>query len=406
MTAGGDGDDATSGRRGRTPRALVHKQILEEAEADPDASVAAIAEAVSGATPDLVEDVLEEYGDPGADEADDESDGTGDDAGESGEPSGNVESSGNGESAGVASDPETSAETATTGAPTEEADGTSAEEGEENVANAEGAASAADVEHAAGPEGAASVSPPGRTETGSGVETTDLSDGSSGASPAERVPGPDELSERQLRVIRAIARRPEATQSAIAEELDVSRATVWKRLDDLDGFEWSERVAFVREVFGDVPGPDLRGSSSDGASDGAAAVDGGEHRSGADPTIDGAGADDRTAESGRGVGAGEVAGLAERVDDLSDRVDALAEAVSADGSVAGRGGRATDSGATTAGGPSPENGEPGSMAVGLDGAAADPELVHKVAHACLEADYVSREEELALLRALLGGRTD
>lgn len=32
---------------------------------------------------------------------------------------------------------------------------------------------------------------------------------------------------------------------------------------------------------------------------------------------------------------------------------------------------------------------------------SDPELVHKIAHACLDADYVSEEEELRILRKFL-----
>ena len=46
------------------PRAVIHKQILDAAEARPDATIEELATAVSGATADLVERVLDEYGDP------------------------------------------------------------------------------------------------------------------------------------------------------------------------------------------------------------------------------------------------------------------------------------------------------------------------------------------------------
>lgn len=48
----------------RMPRAVIHKQILEVAKSEPDASMEKIADEIAGATPDLVERVLAEYGDP------------------------------------------------------------------------------------------------------------------------------------------------------------------------------------------------------------------------------------------------------------------------------------------------------------------------------------------------------
>ncbi len=48
------------------PRAIVHKQILDAARSEPDASIDALAASVSGASPSLVEQVIDEYGDPAA----------------------------------------------------------------------------------------------------------------------------------------------------------------------------------------------------------------------------------------------------------------------------------------------------------------------------------------------------
>lgn len=59
----------TADRDGRTPRAMIHKQILDQAEADPDASMEIVAESVAGATVELVEKVLDEYGDPATESA-------------------------------------------------------------------------------------------------------------------------------------------------------------------------------------------------------------------------------------------------------------------------------------------------------------------------------------------------
>jgi len=53
-----------SGDSGGTPRAIVHKRILDVAASNPDATLDDIAGEISAATPDLVERVLAEYGDP------------------------------------------------------------------------------------------------------------------------------------------------------------------------------------------------------------------------------------------------------------------------------------------------------------------------------------------------------
>lgn len=52
----------------RVPRAIIHKNILDEAEKRPDAAVEDIADNVSGASVKLAKKVLEEYGDPASDE--------------------------------------------------------------------------------------------------------------------------------------------------------------------------------------------------------------------------------------------------------------------------------------------------------------------------------------------------
>ena len=46
------------------PRAIIHRQILDIAAAEPDASMETIAQKINGASTSLVERVLEEYGDP------------------------------------------------------------------------------------------------------------------------------------------------------------------------------------------------------------------------------------------------------------------------------------------------------------------------------------------------------
>lgn len=53
------------------PRAVIHKQILDVAGDNPDASLADIAAEISGANADLVDRVLSKYGDPGETELQD-----------------------------------------------------------------------------------------------------------------------------------------------------------------------------------------------------------------------------------------------------------------------------------------------------------------------------------------------
>lgn len=63
----------------------------------------------------------------------------------------------------------------------------------------------------------------------------------------DSVPNPTaaELTEKQRETLRAIAAAPDATQSELADALGVSRATVNKRLNDIEGFDWADREAFV-----------------------------------------------------------------------------------------------------------------------------------------------------------------
>jgi transcriptional regulator with XRE-family HTH domain len=63
------------------------------------------------------------------------------------------------------------------------------------------------------------------------------------------VPNTNEISAKQLEVLRAISHRPHATQAELANELDVSRATISQRVNAIDGFEWADRLEFVNTVF-------------------------------------------------------------------------------------------------------------------------------------------------------------
>ncbi|WP_372480345.1 winged helix-turn-helix transcriptional regulator [Halomicrobium sp. HM KBTZ05] len=64
------------------------------------------------------------------------------------------------------------------------------------------------------------------------------------------------LDEKQRETLRAIHRQPTATQAEIADTLDVSRATIPKRVNDIPGFDWPSRQAFVETLFETDPGSD------------------------------------------------------------------------------------------------------------------------------------------------------
>ena len=130
----------------KSPKALIHKQILEKAEESPDLSIKTLAESVSGASPDLVQRVLDEYGDPG--------------------------------------------------------DGSDTKAAEEQPMPVE----------------------------------QDQFD-------------PATLTDEQRETLQAVAADPTATQREIAEQLDISAATVSQRLASIDAFDWEDRGPFVAEVF-------------------------------------------------------------------------------------------------------------------------------------------------------------
>lgn len=179
---------AAIGDSHRTPRAVIHKRILDLAGERPEASMAEIAESIGGASTDLVERVLAEYGDPA------EADSAADVAGAGAD--GRVDSNG-GNDATMATEPSTEGD------------------GAETAAAADGAANQGDTES---------------------------------AGPVEEVER-DGLTDKQLEVLRAIHEHPDAPQRELGELLDVSASTVSTRLSEVPGFEWEDRWAFVSRLF-------------------------------------------------------------------------------------------------------------------------------------------------------------
>lgn len=347
------------------PRAVVHKRILDVAADEPDAPVAALADEVSGASPDLVERVLEEYGDPadGSGSGPDEANGTDQsadtDAGENGtdpgtspepdtgtadpvgtaDPAGTEDPTGHGES----EDPSESGREALTLL----SDGAAPSTGSENGAGPDRDADAAAADDRDPATDAADAESPGTDGHGVGDAESDGDDRDAESGSGEgRLPAAGDLDEKQLAVLRAVCERPTATQKELAASLGVSRATVSKRVNRIEGFDWQDRAAFVDRLFRD--GDPVDGSTAAETASGRVAGPAGPGRTRRD--------------------------LEAAVDELADRVAALNERVDdVTASASGDAGALVD----------------------------DPELAHKVVHACFESDRISREEELRLLRTLL-----
>ena len=267
--------------RSDPPRAIVHKRILDVAESRPDASMAELADEVTGASTEMVEKVLDEYGDPGEEGGGEAlpSDSTGSDStvGATAEP----------ESAG--SNDDHAKDPADTSTP--------AEEGDDQPTDPDADADST-VEDP--PAGTPTSDPAG--DTGTDPTASDLTD-------------------RQLKTLRLIRERPDASQADIAEAFDVTRPTISRWVNDIPGFDWQRRSAIADSI--------LNGTMNATAT---------------------------TSDQPSLV-------------DLQDRLQAIESRL--------------ETGATPVG-------------------SLDPELAHKVMHACLHSDRITEDEELEVLRAFMG----
>lgn len=281
-----------------TVKSMRHKRILDAAAEHPDATMSELASVVPSATTELVEDVLETHGDPAEDGAE-----------PSPSPAGN----------GSSGQPDT--ESAAPG------DGSSDSQGE------------------TAPDTQCVTESDDRADNGSDPDAAIDGEGA-GTEPAEEepddteYPSPGDLPPKQRETLRAIADRPDATQEGLATDLGVSAATVCNRVNSIEGFDWSERRAFVAAVF-DTELPDS------------------SHPTPAQPM-----SSDMTTHQA------DLEQLAERLSALEDRIDEL------------------------------DDGEGTERAA--EAVFDDPELLHKVVHACLNAETISEEEELRILKAALG----
>ena len=375
------------------PRAIIHKQILDRAKRDPDATMEAIADDISGVTVATVERVLEEYGDPCA------------------EPPSSSESAG----AATAATP-----TATDG----------------GAMSDPGRAGADDIERSAGSEsepesGPSSESDPeteAEAKTDDPVADTDPDESADRSPDATDAPDPDvpafaSLTDKQRETLRAIAERPAATQAELAEELGVSSPTISQRVNSIDGFDWSNRHEFVDAVLDDAsderpaPEAELDGGDADGRPTVNAQAD-------SEPDATGGAADRSTATRESRASAVDrrddpTDGSAEerperrdRVDELARTVASLADAVDTMRSEQRREPPEMRDGAETRDRVRERDGDQhrdrrARDATDETGSSVfdDPELAHKIVRACVHSDRITEAEELRIVREIAGGAT-
>nr|WP_255475185.1 MarR family winged helix-turn-helix transcriptional regulator [Halapricum sp. CBA1109] len=187
---------------------MIHKRILDIAESRPSASAEEIAGEVGAVSGTFVEQVFEEYGDP-------------------------------------ANDPSRQQQPAT-----DDADKTVLNDGAEPIVpdGSEHSTEGPTIETSDPPAEQSGVDDP---ETRRDQPPSDgTGNGGSVDVPDEQpVTDAEELNERQRATLRVIRRDPTATQAEVADQLDVTRATISKRVNDIAGFDWADRRAFVEQLF-------------------------------------------------------------------------------------------------------------------------------------------------------------
>jgi hypothetical protein len=357
---------------------MRQKRILSVAAENPDASLAQIADEIATVTPDVVESVLESYGDP-------------------------AESAAGG----------------TQGGQTATSDGGSPNPETEPIA----------IDEAGGDAPASATAEPAgdavSEESGDAVIETGKKESSSNS--VESPPSLESLTPKQRETLVAIRDHPDATQRELAELLDVSAPTVSNRVNAVPGFEWDRRRRFVDHILEPESGSGAGSGSGSESGDGvtpepthaaapeteaksendgnqeedrnsenetadAAAVDTSEAHEPSESNVsaDDAAPDatDETTEdqsdseantSGSESDTPEVRVQAHQLEDMIERLNRLSEQLE------------------EREGESEDHDEGGAGENRLD----DPELAHKVIHACVVSEEISEEEELEIIKQLV-----
>jgi len=174
-----------------------------------------------------------------------------------------------------------------------------------------------------------------------------------------------EVTEKQQRTLQVIHDHPEATQREIADLLDVSTATVSNRVNSIEGFDWQTRTEFTNTVFGADESSDTAANEDDSV-ESDDSLDTPENLS-ADDSIE---RDAAPVTNSALLAETGVVELEETLSEIEERLASI-EAILQDG------------------------------ASGDESAFRDPDLVHKLVHALVESEDITKEEELRVLEDLL-----
>lgn len=323
------------------PRAMIHKQVLDVAATYPEGSVEKLAEEVTGATPDLVEKVLEKYGDPG----------------ETGEQEATTDS---GITAALGNDIDD---------PSSVTDSSSAEVTDSKDDSATSVDSETEREDDEDQEATQDSSK--ELDTKSQIELN----------PDLTLPDLNSLTEIQEETLRAIHEKPSATQAELADQFDVTSASISQRVNSIDDFQWTKRQRITEALF--VPINEKNNQSNK-----VAASDGGTETVSESTSTDKDTSTEGRAESStnsdinpenndtKTSDAAAACNCSEELERQEERLGRLEQRIADQPT------------------PKPEYGR------------IDPALIHKVVHACIESEQISESEELEIIQQLVGPEED
>ncbi|EMA10060.1 Winged helix-turn-helix DNA-binding [Haloarcula vallismortis] len=225
---------------------------------------------------------------------------------------------------------------------------------------------------------------PAETDETDASDKSDESDESpsDSATESQSYPAPEDLSSTERETLRSIQQHPTASQRDLAEKLDVTASTVSNRVNGIDGFDWANREAFANAVFSEQGNESATPSNE---TDTLASDSKPSESTDASAEADGRVAESDTAPEDGGRSAAVVETAAGEVNTTLTTFQSTVEDLSAQlAELEGQVETIAD------GGGSPQSNP-----------FHDPELVHKVVHACLNSENISEEEELRILESLL-----
>ena len=227
------------------PKAVVHKKILDAAMDHPEASIERLADEINGASEQLIKHTFDKYGDPATFEDETQPEG------EEKEDSSITSEKQNEPETECAQPCEITMNSESTDASVNASATGESSDSPMDEANqvAEAAGDSADNQRESVTDTGAerSTSPPQSMADPPATGTDRITD--EGGTGGEFVSDPSQFTEKQQQVLRAINERPHATQAELAEEFDVSRATISQRVNAIDGFDWSNRKEFVEIIY-------------------------------------------------------------------------------------------------------------------------------------------------------------